>query len=99
MIGSENVGYPNGGNENPSRGRGQEENDLTLGFKNKLATDPHFVTLLAEIIARTPEALDMIAGALVETKEFRGMVDNMVQDAIDVTEVILTTNRINNRQI
>ncbi|HHX99659.1 TPA: hypothetical protein GX533_03250, partial [Candidatus Dojkabacteria bacterium] len=43
-----------------------------------------FVTLLAEIIARTPEALDMIAGALVETKEFRGMVDNMVQDAIDL---------------
>ena len=57
---------------------------MTLGFKNKLATDPHFVTLLAEIIASTPEALDMIAGALVETKEFRTKVDDIVQDAIDV---------------
>lgn len=78
------MGYVKGENENLAQGRGQEEKELTLAFKNKLATDPHFVSLLAESIARTPGALDMIAGALVETKEFHTMVDGMVQDAIDV---------------
>lgn len=84
MIGSENMGCPKGENENPAQGMRQEEKELSLGFKNKLATDPHFVTLLAESIARTPEALDMIAGALVETKEFRAIVEDIVQDAIDI---------------